>query len=108
VERNRAVTATERWIIDGWGPRPSIEERMKLSDTLLFVDLPLWMHFWLAAERQISVAELRDVVVFALLTNAPSIAVMERLRFVPQVEFDRPAGRHRLYRKALIRVPRYT
>lgn len=80
---------------------------MELSETFMFVNLPLWMHFWLAAERQISVAELRDVVAFALLINPPSIAVMERLRFVPQVEFDRPAGRHRFYRKALFRVPRY-
>jgi adenylate kinase family enzyme len=48
--------ACDRWIIDGWGPWSSIEERMELSDTLIFVDLPLWMHFWLAAERQISIA----------------------------------------------------
>ena len=56
VERIRSVMANDRWIIDGWGPWSSIEERMKLSDTLIFVDLPLWMHFWLAAERQISIA----------------------------------------------------
>ena len=48
--------ATDRWIIDGWGPWASIEERIQLADTLIFVDLPIWMHFWLAAERQISVA----------------------------------------------------
>lgn len=57
VERIRAVMARDRWIIDGWGPWASIEERMKLSDTLIFVDLPLWVHFWLAAERQISIAQ---------------------------------------------------
>lgn len=56
VERIRSVMTSKRWIIDGWGPWPSIEERMELSDTLIFVDLPLWMHFWLAAERQISIA----------------------------------------------------
>jgi len=56
VERIRAVMARDRWIIDGWGPWPSIEERIQLADTLIFVDLPLWMHFWLAAERQICVA----------------------------------------------------
>jgi adenylate kinase family enzyme len=59
IERIRAVMARERWIIDGWGPWPSIEERMELSDTIIFVDLPLWMHFWLAAERQISIARGR-------------------------------------------------
>jgi adenylate kinase family enzyme len=50
------VTAGDRWIIDGWGPWSSLEDRMALSDTIIFVDLPLWMHFWLAAERQIAVA----------------------------------------------------
>jgi adenylate kinase family enzyme len=56
LERLRSVMESDRWIIDGWGPWLSIEERMELSDTLIFVDLPLWMHFWLAAERQISIA----------------------------------------------------
>ena len=51
------VTATERWIVDGWGPWPSIERRLARADTIIFVDLPLWMHFWLAAERQISAAQ---------------------------------------------------
>lgn len=55
-ERLRSVMARERWIIDGWGPWSTIEERIVLSDTLIFVDLPLWMHFWLAAERQIATA----------------------------------------------------
>jgi adenylate kinase family enzyme len=57
--RIRTVIARDRWIIDGWGPWSSIEERMERSDTLIFVDLPLWMHFWLAAERQISIAQGR-------------------------------------------------
>ena len=50
------VTTTERWIVDGWGPWPTIERRLAMADTIIFVDLPLWMHFWLAAERQISAA----------------------------------------------------
>ncbi len=50
------VATTERWIVDGWGPWPSIERRLATADTIIFVDLPLWMHFWLAAERQISAA----------------------------------------------------
>ena len=59
AERIGEVMSRDRWIIDGWGPWPSVEERMGLADTLIFVDLPLWMHFWLAAERQISVAQGR-------------------------------------------------
>lgn len=55
-EHLHSVMAGDRWIIDGWGPWPSIKARMALSDTIVFVDLPLWMHFWLAAERQIAAA----------------------------------------------------
>lgn len=55
-EHLRTVMAGDRWIIDGWGPWSSLEDRMILSDTIILVDLPLWMHFWLAAERQIAIA----------------------------------------------------
>ncbi len=54
------VATTEHWIIDGWGPWPSLERRLAAADTIIFVDLPLWMHFWLAAERQISAARGED------------------------------------------------
>lgn len=56
VDRVRSVIAGDRWIIDGWGPWSSLEERMERCRTIIFVDMPLWMHFWLAAERQISIA----------------------------------------------------
>lgn len=56
IDRLRSLMAGDRWIIDGWGPWSSIEDRLRLSDTIIFVDLPLWMHFWLAAERQIAIA----------------------------------------------------
>lgn len=46
----------ERWIIDGWGPMQTIERRLQRADAIIFVDFPLWMHFWLAAERQIGIA----------------------------------------------------
>jgi adenylate kinase family enzyme len=54
------LAAGERWIIDGWGPWPSIERRLVAADSIILVDLPLWMHFWLAAERQIAVARCAD------------------------------------------------
>jgi adenylate kinase family enzyme len=55
-ERLDRLTNEQRWIIDGWGPWASIERRLAAADTIIFVDLPLWMHFWLAAERQIAAA----------------------------------------------------
>jgi adenylate kinase family enzyme len=42
------------WVIDGWGPWPSIDLRLRRATRIVFVDFPLWAHFWLAAERQIS------------------------------------------------------
>jgi adenylate kinase family enzyme len=54
------IASGDRWIIDGWGPWPSIESRLTAADTIIFVDLPLWVHFWLAAERQISAARGED------------------------------------------------
>lgn len=56
LERLGTVMAGDRWIIDGWGPWSSLQDRMVRSDTIIFVDLPLWVHFWLAAERQIAAA----------------------------------------------------
>ena len=50
------IAGGESWIVDGWGPWPSVERRLAAADTIIFVDFPLWMHFWLAAERQISAA----------------------------------------------------
>lgn len=49
-----AAAAGERWVIDGFGPWEVIERRMAVADDVVFVDLPLWVHFWLAAERQIA------------------------------------------------------
>jgi ribosomal-protein-alanine N-acetyltransferase len=47
------------------------------------------------------VASLDDVVAYALLSNVPSLAVLDRLGFAAEAELDLPAGRHRLYRKVL-------
>jgi adenylate kinase family enzyme len=54
TQAHEAILATERWIIDGWGPRAAIEKRLDQADTIIFVDHPLWVHFWWAAERQIA------------------------------------------------------
>ncbi|MBT4889069.1 MAG: flagellar protein FlaR [Rhodospirillales bacterium] len=44
---------SEKWIIDGFGPWNSITQRMAAADTIIFVDHPLWVHFWWATKRQI-------------------------------------------------------
>ena len=47
-------SAKDRWIIDGFGPWESVTQRFERADTIIFVDFPLWIHYWWAAERQIA------------------------------------------------------
>ncbi len=56
VEHSRLI-AQDRWLIDGLGRRESIGPRLQRATKIVLVDMPLWMHFWLAAERQIAWAK---------------------------------------------------
>jgi len=48
------LVAGERWVIDGLGQLDSVAARLERASAIVLVDLPLWVHFWLAAERQIA------------------------------------------------------
>jgi adenylate kinase family enzyme len=52
ARRHAETVAQDRWVIDGLGRQDSIAERLARSTEIVLIDLPLWMHFWLAAERQ--------------------------------------------------------
>ena len=43
----------ESWIIDGFGPLDIIEKRFAKADLILFIDGPLWRHYWWCTKRQI-------------------------------------------------------
>lgn len=43
----------DKWIIDGFGPWEHVEHRLREADTIIFIDLPLYMHYWWATKRQI-------------------------------------------------------
>ncbi|WP_238363827.1 hypothetical protein [Mesobacterium pallidum] len=49
-----AALAGPEWIIDGGGDLPSIRKRAQRATDLILLDLPLWVHFWRAAERQMA------------------------------------------------------
>lgn len=51
-EKHEHILAQEKWIIDGWGPFQAIQQRFELADTIIFVDHPLYIHYWWAAKRQ--------------------------------------------------------
>jgi adenylate kinase family enzyme len=42
----------DRWVIDGYGSDALIERRIDIADTVVFVDFPLWRHYWWASKRQ--------------------------------------------------------
>ena len=55
VECNKVLgdaARENRWIIDGFGSDELIENRIELADTVLFVDFPIWRHYWWALKRQ--------------------------------------------------------
>lgn len=45
------LIATAAWVMEGLGARASIPERMQRATHIVLIDMPLWVHFWLAAER---------------------------------------------------------
>ena len=46
-----AILATDNWIIDGFGPRGSLNERLAEADTLIYIDLPYYLSYWLVTKR---------------------------------------------------------
>ncbi|PTM61673.1 adenylate kinase [Phreatobacter oligotrophus] len=53
AEHDRLI-AGDRWIIEGLGRRESVPRRLRRATDIVLIDLPLWRHFQLAAERQIA------------------------------------------------------
>lgn len=49
---HEAIVTQDRWLLDGFGSWPSVERRFERAEAIILIDLPLWVHFWLAAERQ--------------------------------------------------------
>jgi hypothetical protein len=50
--RHSQLIAQERWLLDGLGAHDSIPERLARATAVVLVDMPLWVHFWFAADRQ--------------------------------------------------------
>lgn len=50
------VASKERWIIDGFGSIDVMRARFEIADIVVFVDFPLWRHYWWCTKRQIKSA----------------------------------------------------
>jgi hypothetical protein len=46
------LIAQDRWVMEGLGTRASIPARLQRATVVVLIGTPLWVHFWLAAERQ--------------------------------------------------------
>jgi adenylate kinase family enzyme len=47
------IMASDRWVIDGYGSRASMERRCDRADTLVLIDQPAWRHYWWAYKRNV-------------------------------------------------------
>lgn len=52
--KHAEAMAADSWIMDGGGDLPSMRARMDRATDIILIDLPLWVHFARAAERQIA------------------------------------------------------
>jgi adenylate kinase family enzyme len=52
--QHEQIISEDSWVIDGLGSQASIPARIARATDIILIDMPLWMHFWLAAERQMA------------------------------------------------------
>lgn len=52
--RHSTAIAGDRWVIEGLGSQDSIPARISRATEVVLIDLPLWVHFAMAAERQVN------------------------------------------------------
>ncbi|MFC3852869.1 adenylate kinase [Salinispirillum marinum] len=45
------ILASERWVIDGFGPIGAFNQRLEAADTLIYVDLPYTTSYWFVTKR---------------------------------------------------------
>lgn len=51
---HQKILDTDRWIIDGFGCIETLWLRLNEADSLVFVELPLYLHFWWVTKRLIT------------------------------------------------------
>ena len=45
------LLSSESWIIDGLGPLDAFNKRLEAADTLIYIDLPYLLSYWLVTKR---------------------------------------------------------
>ena len=49
--RHDEILSSDAWIIDGLGPLKSFNQRLEAADTLIYIDLPYSLSYWLVTKR---------------------------------------------------------
>ena len=50
-EEHENILSSDSWIIDGFGPIESFNKRLDVADTLIYIDLPYRVSYWLVTKR---------------------------------------------------------
>ena len=50
-EKHENILSSDSWIIDGFGPIESFNKRLDLADTLIYIELPYIVSYWLVTKR---------------------------------------------------------
>lgn len=50
-EKHENLLSSDSWIIDGFGPIESFNKRLDVADTLIYIDLPYIISYWLVTKR---------------------------------------------------------
>lgn len=48
---HNSILACDSWILDGFGPLGSFNKRLEVADTLIYIDLPYSLSYWLVTKR---------------------------------------------------------
>ncbi len=50
-KEHERILSSDSWIIDGFGPLDSFSRRLEAADTLIYIDLPYLISYWLVTKR---------------------------------------------------------
>ena len=50
-KKHEYILSSDSWIIDGFGPVESFNKRLDAADTLIYIDLPYIVSYWLVTKR---------------------------------------------------------
>lgn len=50
-EKYKNILSSDSWIIDGFGPMASFNKRLDAADTLIYIELPYFVSYWLVTKR---------------------------------------------------------